>query len=350
MRKLPLSVTISAALHVAAVAWFATHELTHRSEPPPALTQIEIVDKAPEPMAVQFLDESTTRSVQPLPAPPVATQPAITRSEPASRESKRTGASTPRTSGTPGSDAPGTEPGTEPGGPKGPHSKYFAMRAGDRPDLSMPGATFRDDLDHAPAGTAPQRGVEPSGELESAAGGRHKSDQNVFVAKVDRDGTVKLTDKRNLSAKLSLNPANLLSGRFDVTDWAMRSTGNDPYASRKLKFLDDTREERAEIGIKYREQQLAQATRIMRKNLEQAWASLADFAQRKQALFDLWDEVAEPDGSDELLAAASRAARKAVIGFIRAHLPPGSEYAYSASELVALNGRKKSAQPFAPYD
>jgi hypothetical protein len=172
----------------------------------------------------------------------------------------------------------------------------------------------------------------------------------VFVAQVDRDGTVKIKDKRNLSAELSWNPAKLLSGRFDVTDWAMRSTGNDPYAARKLKFLDDTRDERAEIGLKYRDQQLAQTSIIMRKNLQRAWAAAPSFDDKKQVLFDLWDEIEETDGSDEVLAEASRAARKAVIGFIRAHLPAGSEHAYSDNELIAFNAKKKSAAKFAPYE
>jgi hypothetical protein len=217
----------------------------------------------------------------------------------------------------------------------------------------VPTAHF-DDLDHAPAGTAPAPGVATSGQLDDAAGGRKKSDQDVFVAKVDRDGSVKMRDKANLSAELSWNPSKLLSGRFDVTDYLMRKTKNDPYASRKLKFLDETRDERVEIGKAWRQQQLQQTAMIMRNNLERAWAQAGVLAARKQALFELWDEIVEPksrdDLADEVLVEASRAARKAVIGFIRAHLPQGSELAYSASELVALNAKRQSSVQFAPYD
>ena len=36
----------------------------------------------------------------------------------------------------------------------------------------------------------------------------------------------------------------IIAGQFDTTDWLMRRHGIDPYASKKLKFLDATRETR----------------------------------------------------------------------------------------------------------
>jgi hypothetical protein len=39
-----------------------------------------------------------------------------------------------------------------------------------------------------------------------------------------------------------------------------------------------------------------------------------------------------------------------VIGFIRARLPAGSRLAFTPAELQALNARRLTRTPFAPYD
>ncbi|MDQ3340934.1 MAG: hypothetical protein M4D80_37735 [Myxococcota bacterium] len=362
--KLPLSVTISAVVHLVAIAFVGARELSDRGDgrAEPTLTAIEIVAPAPPPVAppppvdVQFLDESTTTSIvtarpfrgaaiKPLPAKKPTAK--VDESRAKSRiNSRGTGNSKVETPGTTTTEPGKTqEPGTR--------SPYFDMRRGTQADLfTLPKS--KDDLDHVPAGTIAQKGVATSGQLDDAAGGRKKSHQDVFVAQVDRDGSVKIKDTKNLQAELSLNPAKLLSGRFDVTDYLMRKTKNDPYASRKLKFLDETRDERVEIGKQWRQQQLQQTTQIIRKNLSRAWAQSSDLAARKQALFELWDEIVEPksrdDLADEVLVEASRAARRAVVGFIKAHLPAGSAHAYSESELIAFNAKKQSSSKFAPYE
>jgi len=342
--KLPLGVTISAAIHLAAVAFGSTLNLERPADPvePTTIEVISVPPPAVEAPPVRLPDEPTP-AVTAVPAPVAPKKKHASRV--AATSTSGAGNAKIETTGT----GTGTPTGTEPTGPR---SKFFDMRKGSRADLTLP--NIRDDLDHAPAGTTPQVAVAPSGQLEDAAGGRKKSNQDVFIAKIERDGTVKIRDTKNLTAELSWNPAKLLSGRFDITDYLMRKTKNDPYSSRKLKFLDETRDERVEIGKKWRQQQLQQTAMIMRKNLERAWASSVDVEARKRALFDLWDEIVEPksadDQADEVLAEASRAARKAVIGFIRAHLPAGSEHAYSDGELLALNSKKQSAAQFSPYE
>lgn len=341
VRKLPLSVSISAAVHLAAVAWVAAREPSREDRAPAVeATTIEIVPAAREPEAVdvQLLDDLAIAKLEP--SPPPAAKP----SQPTRQRRRAVGGAAVSVGASTGIETPGREP-----APGGPRSTYFDMRRGDRVDLTLPGGRY-DPLDRPPAGTAPVAAVRPSGQLRDAAGGRKKSHQDVFVAKVERDGTVKLHDTRNLQAELSLNPARLLSGRFDINDYLMRRAKNDPYASRKLKFLDETRDERVALGKQWRQQQLMQTSQIMRKNLERAWNASPDIAAKKRALFELWDEIVEPDGSDELLAEASRTARRAVIGFIRARLPHDSEHAFTVSELVALNSRKQSRARFAPYE
>jgi hypothetical protein len=110
-------------------------------------------------------------------------------------------------------------------------------------------------------------------------------------------------------------------------------------------MLDDTREERYEIGKQYKKQQLAQSGMIALKNLNYLWAKTTDTAERKEALFEMWDECAET-GSEELVAGGV-SARKMVVGFIRGHMV--GALAYTAADLTAFNAKKKSSAPFDPY-
>lgn len=139
----------------------------------------------------------------------------------------------------------------------------------------------------------------------------------------------------------------ILAGGFDVSDALMRRHGMDPYASKKLAFLDSTRAERAQIGMRHRTEQLAMAPEIMKRNLDRLWGTIGEPAARREVLFELWDECAET-GTDELVA-AGRAVRLLVVGWIQAKLPAGTALAYTASELAAFNGRRTSKATFAPY-
>ncbi|MBA3392862.1 MAG: hypothetical protein H0T89_09465 [Deltaproteobacteria bacterium] len=409
MRKLHLGVTISAAVHVVLVAWVGAYEREDPPEPVVVHTLIEIVARAtPDvaPVDVVFLDPMTTAAIPELAPPPRLEPP---RSEPARRRDR-----TPATAAISTGSTPATRTGetgdtgdagettlVEPGPTR---SRYLDMRKG-RADLALP-AGYRDDLDHVPAGTAPDRGVPATGQLQPSGGGTHRSEQGVFVAKIARDGSVSIKDSRNFRMNVALpTPKSVgegvagwygsnkgpdgkrgtqtlkdqvggsidqaqcevrdnacagdrskaavvpvLGGGFDVTDWLMRRKKNDPYASRKLAFLDSTRDERVEIGRQHRQQQLQQTAIMMRKNLERMWHSIGEPTARKQALFELWDEITEDAGGDAVLAEASAAARKQVIGFIRARLPAGSEHAFTPGEITALARRQQSRATFAPYD
>ena len=170
-----------------------------------------------------------------------------------------------------------------------------------------------------------------------------KAEHKTFNIKFNGDGTVaKLSDKANLQRK------GLLGGTFDVTDGAMRAAGIDPYASYKLKVLDETRDERAAMGKRYRTQQLAQSRQHVQKHLDRLWAITDNAAQRKQGLFELWDDCAER-GSEELIA-GGRAAREQVIGFMRSKFPKGSADEFTVAELAHFNKQRKSTATFAPYD
>ena len=353
----------SVAVHAALAAFVHAYEPAPRPAPELPPIAIEIVPvPAPAPPAVALAEPT------PPPPPPeeLATLPAPPR---------RAAGST------------GAEP------TPGPRSPWFDLRRrSPAVDLRLP-ASARDDLDRVPRGTDAAAAVPRTGRLRDAGGGNLRSDQGPFTADVAPDGSVTLADRRNVRVKLalpsprtianaisrwyysdkgpdgkrgertlenevggSIDPEDrtptaiipILRGGFDVTDALMRRKRIDPYASKKLAFLDATRDERVQLGAAHRAQQLRQTTQIMQRNLDRLWQRVTDPRARREALFELWDEVAETGDAD--IVEAGRAARKLVIGFIRARLPAGGPDAYSAAELAALNRRRPSKTPFAPYD
>jgi hypothetical protein len=187
-------------------------------------------------------------------------------------------------------------------------------------------------------------------ELHPAGGGWFRSEHTVhdmtgleresFGVDVAPDGTIKFHDASNLQA-------GGLAGSFDVSDWAVRRHGNDPYAHDKLVWLEKTRDDRVAIGKRHQRDVLEHTPQYVQQNLAWAWQRGRDVATRKRDLFELWDDCAE--SGDEALVAAGAAARAYVIGFIRARLPANSPDAYTSAELVELNAHRGSTHVFAPY-
>jgi hypothetical protein len=137
-------------------------------------------------------------------------------------------------------------------------------------------------------------------------------------------------------AKRHANSTVGVGGAADISAWLMRKYGHfDPYAARKAKLLDDTRDERAERGAAFRAEQAARSAELMQRTLEDLWAHERDPAVRRQALYELWSDCADDD--------AGQRARAMVIGWIRSKLPAGSGDAFSADELARL-------APFSPYE
>lgn len=204
---------------------------------------------------------------------------------------------------------------------------------------ALASATTADEVMQARARLVALREQKHAEELHPAGGGSYEANEGPFSAHVNPDGTVDLSDAKNLQI-------HGLGGSFDLTDWAMRSHGDDPYTARKLAFLDRTRDQRVAIGKRYRKQQLAHSAQLAQRNLQRMLAKLPSIADRKQALFELWDECAET-GDDDLVAGGA-AARTMIIGVIRAEL--SGDNAYTAAELARFNKAKTSAATFAPYD
>lgn len=139
---------------------------------------------------------------------------------------------------------------------------------------------------------------------------------------------------------------SILGGSADITAYLHRKYIGDPYASRKLKLLDDTRDERVARGTTFRTQQLLRSAELMGRTLEQLWAREADPVKRRAALFELWDDCDEGPGER---GQAGKRARAMITGWIGARLPRGSAEAYTDEEIRFLDARRSSNQPFAPY-
>ena len=234
-------------------------------------------------------------------------------------------------------EAPAVSPRAAPG------SRYFSMRGPlDRlPELSSEPEARGPKPEASPGGPAQP---PPTGELHPA-GRELKSDHETFSARVSRDGTAHLTDKPDVDLHITC----LFGGcKMALDDALMRRHGIDPYASAKRQWLDKTFEERAALGLANRKEDLARSAEFMQKNVHYAWQHTRDAAERKEALFELWDDCAE-SGDDDLVRGGA-AARDYLVGFVRAHLPPGSADAFTADEIAKLNAHRKSRAAFDPYN
>lgn len=168
--------------------------------------------------------------------------------------------------------------------------------------------------------------------------GTFSSDQGPYTARIAPDGSATLEDNPNIQPNLFA-----LGASFDVNDAILRSAGQDPYSSAKLRFMDRSRDLRAQMGADYRNWQLSQSDAIMRANIDGMWKRLPTDAERKQALFEMWDECAET--GDPALVEAGKVARAALVEVARERLGPN---AFSPQELSAFNARRTSTQRFEP--
>jgi hypothetical protein len=331
VRKLPAAFAISAALHVGALLWVSVrhHVLVSLppgspAPPPPGASP------ADEPVAIVLLDRHTSDAIATVPSAPAP---------PVSHGAGHAPGKARITTGR------GPHPGeTGPSHPTGSgHSPLMAMRG---PELGREGLSGDFVGSFLDSSRPLEHGPEATGELRPSGGGTYESHHTTFSAHVNRDGTVKLDDTPDFSGP-HLGKGGM-EGRMGIDDWFMRRHGIDPYSSEKLKWLDRTRDERVAIGKEFRKEQLAHSAQYMQRNLQWVWQSTTDPVRRKQAVFQLWDDVAET-GEPELVEGGA-AARAYLVGFIRTHLPKGSPNGFTDEELAKLNARKQSSATFAPYE
>ena len=258
---------------------------------------------------------------------------------------------------------------------------------GDAPSDRIRDALARVELEEAPERDplAPLVGPrKPRSLLRPTAGNQHRTDDTTVVATTRSDGTVRIEDRPNFSIKFDTDGAKsllksaltpkvskevettrrrvieegaaeepaltvpILTGGFDATDAAMRLVGQDPYVSRKLKFLDSTRDERAEIASVNKQADLADAARTTRVRLRRIYRRRdLTWPQKRAIYFELWDECSETGSEGERDATAS--VRATIIGFINKKLPATNVHAFTKNELGKLNRKRESTATFRPY-
>ena len=378
MRELPVTLALSLAVHgVVAAAFILLAEDEPRRGLARSMPVLELTSPVEDvPVEVALLpDDTVNRDVTGELVASLAAPPTAGRRPGPARAALATGRPAP-------AEVPAAPAAPPP--PPPPRRSLFGMRSG--PDLvvkqggqlsdaqieamvngtmptkvaNLPGAQASADLDAVNAKLQNGRwvdGADPetvtgaryarvaarealaNEELVAQADGTYRSKRPAYAAKVDRDGKVHFTDDKNLKIE------SPLSASFDVTDAFMRKYGNDPYASDKLAYLDRTRDQRAEIGKRYRTAQLADSAQYMNANLHRLWATTRDMRARKQGVFDLWDECAET-GDAEAIEGGGQA-RALLVRWVQVKLVGPT--AFTEAELAKLNAQRRSKQVFAPY-
>ena len=350
MRPLPLAIAVSTVVHTVALAWVHTRPEPKREQPRHVTVQaIQIVPAPAEPMVVALLDDNTVASHGPGPAAATGRAGRVTTGthvvgggETATPTHKQSPLMTMR------------HPTIKTTGLSGEFWKKFDARSPPILDQSAVGIASRLGDPRWIANASPDevrvereklvaaRDSAAHAELQPDGAGT-KSDHDRFHMRFNPDGTVaSIKDKPNWQQK------SPFYAEFDVSEMMMRTQGMDPYSSYKLKVLDETREQRYEIGKRYRTQQLARSRELMQKNIERAVSITRDPAALREALFELWDDCAET-GTEELVT-GGRSAREQVLGYVRSRLSKDSANAYTADELARLNKQRKSKAIFAPYE
>ncbi|HEY1547038.1 MAG TPA: hypothetical protein VGG28_04435 [Kofleriaceae bacterium] len=346
---MPVALALSAVAHggLAVALAMRNHAPPQAFAPPPVAVQP--APATTEPIAVAFIADEHSHDVQPHDV-----GPALTRRIAASTAHHGTEIAATATTPTPGT-----------GGEPAKTSPLMTMRPTPAPTLQGPSEDFISNFLSKPSHAEPNpiEGERIDDEIAAIEhdpsqrerlvalydardahelkrdGTGYKATHGTWVAHVDSSGHATFEDKPNYQQ-------HGLGGSFDITDAFMRHHGVDPYAAEKRKFLDDTREERYEIGKRAQHEVLQHSGGLAYEALENVWAKTADVRARKQAVFELWDDCAESGNAD--LVEGGRAARAMIVAFIQARFV-GAD-AYTPDELAAFNAKKASRATFAPYE
>jgi hypothetical protein len=381
--------TVSLAIHAMVLAAVEAPDPERpRADASPPAPAIDVVEYTP-------VDVVLVPSVQPADAHVAATAPTEGKRAPGP-DAPLTGGAARTPSGAPtGPTGPAPEGATAGGAlamrhaPSGDGGR-LAARAAPGLDLSLGAASavLAEILSRPPPPEVPT-----SGRLEANRDGTHTGRDLVFTATIEPDGHVaSIEDRPNFNYKVHVprpkrmaraagnhlerwakdpygvatgtgedvakngdddvrdgRVFTIVSGGFDATDAVMRWAGQDPYDARKRAFLEDTFDERVELGRAHRKTELARSDQHILRNLDRLWTrDDLGASERRALIFELWEECAET-GSAQQIEGGERA-RAALYRFVRTKLPDGSADAFTAAELAALNRRRRSKATFAPYD
>ena len=200
-----------------------------------------------------------------------------------------------------------------------------------------------------------------------------------FTAALNPDGTVRFGDRwgrdqygrRMRGSGWSLRQIGINGiGIGGPAEWLLglqdRMGGPERHAAAKREFLAKTAEVRTAMAVAWTMELLQYRLKTLEQELFDLWNAPGQApAARRELLFQRWDECAEayaavrPAGEitpeaesaiDQARVETAEKARRTIEAFVRRQLPRGSASAYTRAELADMNRRRRSVQPFAPYD
>ena len=161
---------------------------------------------------------------------------------------------------------------------------------------------------------------------------------HAFTATIRADGSVDFADRGAVDAEGMIRGEPM---RFDMTDMAMRSAGQDPYSAEREWFMEETEDVRVALEVAEAERLQADALHRVPGRLALMWSRSTPASIRRRAIFRMWDECDEQgDGAT---------VRAHVIAFVREAIPELSEEAFTVEELRRWNAERESEAPFEPY-
>lgn len=197
----------------------------------------------------------------------------------------------------------------------------------------------------AQASTRPAVTERPRPEVRRQPDGSYVYSGHAFSARITRDGQVTFSDTAPLrySGGGDLPDSASVAFGFDLTDGAYRRRGQDPYQAERAWFMRETETVREQLQDEARERERTRMARQVAGRVQNVWDTEERTEEsRRRRIFSIWDDCAEGDADGD-------AARSAILGWVRRHLPAGGEHAFTPAELASLNARRQSAAAFAPY-
>jgi len=159
--------------------------------------------------------------------------------------------------------------------------------------------------------------------LSERANGGYAYFGDELNAEVHPDGSLEVTRRRATHGSLSMRSER------EEREWLLDLTALARYHLRRQRDLDHS-------------------FAWLPHHLAAVWGNRRwSTAERREILFRIWDEAAEPD--DPELAAAGLLARHIIDRFVRAQLPPASRDHFTDGELASFNARRARGPRFDPY-
>jgi hypothetical protein len=157
-------------------------------------------------------------------------------------------------------------------------------------------------------------------------------------------------------------PIGIAIDHWTPYDALRKASGQTLALKEKKALLDQTRELRRNLAIKWAKEQLDKRLRVLDADLDRIWRDETRPAtMRRRTLFEIWDDCEDAPGVplpkdlgrieaiDDARGVAAARARRTVLEFVRRRLPFGTPSAYTAEELERLNARRRSRARFDPY-